>query len=204
MLRHRARDEKRTNTKKILKKEGNQRTRTVSGSGKGGREGTFGNCLISITRRGESQPPPAVQKLLLLIQKLVTFFIRSFLFSLSCKETKVKVNNASYIFNLGNWGSRFYIFFCLLYIGVTHCTGSSLCIVRGTRCWSPLWSPAETHIVNRNLYRKYRLKTRVGRSGLINNRRRRRRRRRRRDSKRGSIFRQADTVTNELRYAPMR
>ncbi len=50
--------------------------------------------------------PPAVQKLLLLIQKVVTPFIRSFLFSFSGKMTKAKVSNASYIFNLDNWGSR--------------------------------------------------------------------------------------------------
>jgi hypothetical protein len=53
----------------------------------------------------------------------------------------------------------------------------------------------EIHILNRNLYTKYRLKTRVGRFGLINNRRRR-------DSKRRPIFRQADMVTNELRHPP--
>jgi hypothetical protein len=82
MQRHRARDERRRKYKKDIKKECDQRTRIASGEGERVEEGSFGNCLISITRRGESQPPPAVQKLLLLIQKLVTSFrIKYSLFS---------------------------------------------------------------------------------------------------------------------------
>ncbi len=70
---HRSRDEKRRNTKNISK-----RGLGLSLVVERVEEGTFGNCLISITRRGESQPPPAVQKLLLLIQKLVTYFTQKF------------------------------------------------------------------------------------------------------------------------------